>query len=67
MFNTLLKKNLDIFGIEETEYQEFLDSINDKFNLSPGDESLESKVVKIDNEFLLGLKDKDLYSFKIMY
>jgi len=66
VFNTLLKKNIEVFGVEETDYQEFLERINVKFNLTPADEGLESKFVKVDNEFLLSLKEKDLYSFKIM-
>lgn len=61
VFNTLLKKNLNVFGIDENDYQQFLLNFMKKFNLTPSDEIYENtKITKIDNEYLLGLKDKDL-------
>jgi len=52
---------LDVFGIDENDYQQFLLNFMNRFNLTPSDEVYEkAKITKIDNEYLLGLKDKDL-------
>ena len=67
VFNSLIRKNLETFGVDETEYQYFFENIISKFNLSDSDEIIENKSAsKLDNELLLSLKDKDLYSYKIM-
>lgn len=55
-----------MLGIDETEYDLFVEGISNKFNLTPGEEISKTKAGKLDNEFLQGLKDKDLYSFNIM-
>jgi len=58
---------LETFGVEETDYQEFFRNIVSKFNLSASDEIIENKPTsKLDKEFLLSLKDNELYSYKIM-